>query len=561
MWVSYRRLIVLVGFFILIFAGLLLQLIYLQIIEAGNLAKKAVRQRTSELVLDDGRGDILDRSGLPLTGAEKKQVLVVFPSFLEVDNDHHSILTALSDVKEPGSTEHTEPFIAAGNIDYDRLVEKQIPGLLIAEKYDRYSNEVWASHLLGHLGPRDREGKIGLEYVFNEKLSPERPNSLAAIVDGKNRLIEGIGYRYRSDTRRYGPSNLILSVDLEIQKIMEEVMDNRMVQGAAVVMDPHQGDILAMASRPNYNPDEISSYLNFQNDYQEYLSLDPFINRAILSYSPGSIFKLVVAAAALETNTVSLFENFTCPGYIEVGSDTFRCSNHAGHGEITFAEGFAYSCNTVFIETALKLGRETLYKYAMKLGLGQKTGVPLGSKREGGEVPGFITSPQEMPFLGDLALMALGQGAMEATPLQVARLTSIIAGGGSNVYPRLVQSINTRQGDELQRFPAPRLTDQLLSPSVVQQLKFMMMGVTTYGTGQEAFSENFPVGGKTGTAETGRMINGRDETYSWFTGIAPINSSPQVVITVFIEKAIDDTIAAAVFQEISKNIMKSLDRE
>ncbi|NLC11659.1 MAG: penicillin-binding protein 2, partial [Firmicutes bacterium] len=449
--------------------------------------------------------------------------------------------------------------IATSNIDSDyleKIAQNNLPGIVFAERHNRYAEGVWGSHLLGHLSPMDQDGKVGLEYVFNDELSPERPNVLAAVVDGKGRLISGIGYRYRKDKSSYGPYNIVLTIDLEMQKIVERVMDQRILQGAVVVIDPYQGDILAMASRPNYNPEQVSTYLNHQEEYQDFLVLKPLLNRALLSYPPGSIFKLVVAAAALETNAVSLFDTFSCPGYFELGNDIFRCSNPNGHGEITFAEGFAYSCNTVFIKVAMQMGRETIYHYAKLLGLGQKTGVPLGSKQEGGEAEGFVPSPQEMPFLGDLALTAIGQGKVEMTPLQVARLTGIIAGGGKELHPRLVQAITTRQGYEVRKFNSPRKRSQILSPSVVQQLKYMMLGVTSYGTGQDAFLEDFIAGGKTGTAETGRIVNGSEETYSWFTGIVPLDS-PGVVITVFIEKPIQGS-AASVFQEISQGVIEIL---
>jgi penicillin-binding protein 2 len=537
----------------LLFLFLCGRLGYIQLLKNNKLAGEAVRQRAQTILLNYNRGDILDRHGISLLGGEEEKLLVVFPDLLKKDNME---VTEIVSRYFPQAVATGSPFIALRGIDAQEektFKDLQTPGLLIAPSRKRYGHQALATHVTGHIGPHDGEGKVGLELTFNGALK-SAPTVLAAVVDNKNNLVEGLGYRLWENREPHKPFDLVLTIDYQIQKKIEEVMDARMVKGAVVVMAPPTGDIFAMASRPNYLQAELSHYLNDVEQQGDFLGSQPFINRSILSYPPGSVFKIVVAAAALDSGKARLNRKFYCPGYIQVGEQIFHCQ-HGPHGVLTLAEAFAHSCNAAFIELALDLGKETICQYADALGLGRETGIPLGSADQGGEVKGCIPRPEEMPFLGDLALAAIGQGQVEATPLQVARLTAALANGGYLVEPRLVKAIQSRQGTVFTKF-SPAAPRKVLKELTVNKLRYMMLGVVEYGTGKAAGGSTLILGGKTGTAETKRYVNGKPQVYSWFTGCVPLENC-QAVVTVFIEEPLQGS-AAETFKEIAQVIVAFL---
>ncbi len=549
-----QRILLLALFSALLFLLLLGRLSYIQLLKNSKLAGEAVQQRALTILLNYNRGDILDRNGISLLAGKEEKLLVVFPALLKKDDAE---VTELVSAYLPQAAAAGSPFIARRDLDeQEENMLKELPtaGLLVVPSWQRYGPAALATHVTGHIGPADGEGKVGLELTFNDVLQNAPPTVLAAVVDNKNNLVDGLGYRLWENKEVHKPFNLVLTIDYHIQKKVEEVMDARIVKGAVVVMDPLNGDILAMASRPNYLQAELSRYLNDVERQEDFLDSQPFINRSILSYPPGSVFKIVVAAAALDSGKARLNQKFYCPGYIQVGEQVFHCQ-HGPHGVLTLAEAFAHSCNVAFIELALDLGKETIYEYASTLGLGRETGIPLGSADQGGEVKGAIPRPEEMPYWGDLALTAIGQGQVEATPLQIACLTAAVANGGSLVKPRLVKAIQTRQGLLLNKY-SPVSPREVLKTLTVNKLRYMMLGVVEYGTGSTAACSTLTLGGKTGTAETKRYLQGKPLVYAWFTGCVPLENC-QAVVTVLIEESRQGSAAAA-FKEIAQAVVPFL---
>lgn len=541
-------LLLLFSLLLVIIAG---RLALIQLLQGKRYAQEAVKQRAQLVVLNHNRGDILDRHGDSLLGGEKKKVLAIFPSLLNrcKSNIKDELMSAI-----PQAGAASAPFIALENLssaeaEYFRKYHDS--GLIVTTVYHRYGREALANHLVGHIGPDDGEGKVGLEKYFNNELQGY-PHTLAAMMDGKKRLIKGLGFRFWQDEQKGAPSDLILTIDSRIQQQVEAVMDREIHQGAVVVMDPHTGHVLAMASRPNYYQADLSTILNNREKYKHYLDAKPFINRGLLSYPPASIFKIVVAAAAFEAGGYNLFHRFSCPGHIHIGDRTFHCSLGQPHGDLDLGEAFAQSCNTVFIQLALELGKDTLYAYAKKMGLGEKTGLLPGSAKFDEESSGLLPLPTEMAYLGELALMALGQGNLEATPLQLARLTAIVANGGYLVEPRLVIGLRD-EGGRMSPFRTFSSPNNVISPLAANQLRYLMLKVVDQGTGKKAQSEKMIIGGKTGTAETGQKdFRGNPQYYSWFSGIMPLQDS-RAVITVFIEEP-QGKSAAVVFKDIAETI-------
>jgi cell division protein FtsI/penicillin-binding protein 2 len=304
-----------------------------------------------------------------------------------------------------------------------------------------------------------------------------------------------------------------------------------------------------MASRPNFDANNLSDYLQ--------LDAAPLLNRAISAYQPGSVFKLVVAAAALETKLTHPDEVFYDPGYIDVNKLRFKGWDfeRGGRGRITFTDAMAYSSNPVLIQVGLKLGPEKVCEYARKLGFGERTNIELN-----GENAGNLPEPDDL-YPGDLANLAIGQGKLEATPLQIASLVATIVNDGVKIKPFVVSKLTKADGTVIKNYPISRGI-RVLSRSTAVELRRMMEAVTTQGTGQAAFVDGFGAAGKTGSAETGRLdVNGKSISHAWFVGYAPIET-PQFIIAVFVEEGMSGgDVAAPIFAEIANAILLSRDSQ
>ncbi|MPM83842.1 Stage V sporulation protein D [bioreactor metagenome] len=271
------------------------------------------------------------------------------------------------------------------------------------------------------------------------------------------------------------------------------------------------------------------------------------------AYQPGSVFKLVVAAAALENEIVKPTDKFFDPGYIDINNLRFKGWDfeRGGRGHITFAEAMAYSSNPVFIEVGLKIGAKKLIGFADKLGFGHRTKLDFD-----GESDGNLPDPDNI-YPGELANFSIGQGAFEATPLQIVSLVSTIANDGIKVDPYIVSKLTLQDGTIVNTYSASRGM-RVLSRKTALELRNMMTTVTQFGTGQEAYVSTVGSAGKTGSAETGHMDkNGQGINHAWFAGYAPLDN-PQYAIVVFVEEGMSGgDIAAPIFREITEGIINS----
>ncbi len=568
-----RRKRIMVYFLVLLFcfSFLALKLFKIQIIEGEKYASQAVKQRSHQYVLDTGRGDILDRDGVSLTDSYRKYVIVAFPVLIEnMENTLKEIqyifkekgegaeVVSINDNK--GSSGERAVKIASGikSSTASYIRGKNLPGILVAREKVRYGPHSLASHLVGYVGNigekelweksakgytlTDEIGISGIERMFEEELRSQQPETLSIVLDACNRFISGLGYRYRqaNSNKDTGALNVKLTLDSNIQQEVERIMDRTIEKGAVVVMEPGSGDILAMGSRPRLDQTNL---MWEDND---------FINRCMQNYYPGSIFKIIVAAAALEKEKYDLTNIFNCAGHIEIGADKKHCFQGVSHGEITFRDAMAYSCNTTFIEVGLNLGRQVIIDYAEKFGIGTKTGLYPPHLREWETKTGYLPSVEEMPYQGHLANVVLGQDRLQATPLQVAQMFSIIANNGRLVEPRLVMELTDREGGRVKRFATSR-EESVLLPSTVNQLKYMLMAVTSYGTGEEAALDPWITAGKTGTAQTGIIAGEVEKSLSWFAGFTPVDR-PAAVVVVLIEEG-KGSSASHVYSEIMRSIM------
>ncbi|SFL81452.1 peptidoglycan D,D-transpeptidase FtsI family protein [Pelosinus propionicus] len=544
------RIYKLLSFFLLFGSLLIIRLFYLQVIENDNFVLQSLSMRVQEVPIEVARGEIVDRNGLPLTNTAQHYKIAIFPGQIqnvEMVAEQLSELTGISVSNLLSQiTENHRPFKIKSKIDAamgEQINRALIPGVVVVSEKIRYGNPM-AAHVKGYINLADNQGVSGIEGMYDDILRGNQPEYAVALVDAGQQIIPGLGYKRLRLSTHSGPSNVVLTIDKQIQKTIENIVDKHGVKGAVVVLRPTTGEILAMASRPNFNANHLEEYLN--------QSSAPLLNRAISPYQPGSVFKLVTAAAALEKENIQPDDLFFDPGYIEVDHLRFNGWDYdkGGRGQITFKEALAYSSNPIFIEVGLKIGAESLLSYAQKFGFGHKTSGDFNDEAEG------YLPPSDNLYSGELANLAIGQGTLEATPLQIASLVATIANDGIKVAPYVISKLTNADGIVIKTYDTPPGI-RVLSSKTALQIQDMMMGVTRYGTGQAAYVEGIGSAGKTGSAETGRKnSNGQSINHAWFAGYAPIKI-PQYAVVVFVEEGMSGSdIAAPLFYEIIKEITK-----
>lgn len=500
---------------------LVCRLFYWQIVRGPALGQEAARQWLAQLPTDVPRGRILDAHLTPLTDPRQQRAVVALPALVR---DRAGTADALS--RLTGVSRDTISARLASDAPAVRLVSG-----LTAEA----AAKVEAAHLTGVL-------------VMTERVR-YGPNALAPHVIGyvnyANRGVCGIEQQFDAELRggQEGMADVVLTIDAGIQRVVEDAVRASLRKGAVVVLDAASGDVLAMASAPSFSQRQPEDALQATDS--------PFINRALggLGYPPGSTFKLVTAAAALERGLVAPDETFECKGSIKVGALTFRCHAYerGGHGALTMREAIAQSCNVAFIEIAQRVGPQALLEMANRLGLGRPTGI--GTP---GECAGNLPKAGGLSA-GDLANLALGQGQVLATPLQIAHMMTIIANGGIDPGVRLVRELRDGNGLVLRRFPQAE-PKRVLDAAVAAELQAALAAATDHGTASPALVPGFGSAGKTGSAET--TIGGRDAVDAWFVGYAP-RLSPKYVICVLAEEGVSGGQSAApVFREIMLKILK-----
>ncbi len=552
---SSRRIYQLVLFFLVFSSLMILRLFYLQVINGTQLALEGLSIRVQELPVDVARGEILDRNHIPLTNTSQQYSIVVFPGQIE-----NKTATAFSKIENIVNL--PPPSLAAGLrrlntneypfrlVDVESGTAKQIndmklPGIVAVAEKVRYGHGSLAAHVVGYINSADNRGVSGIESMYDTLLRGSQPEYVAAIVDAGQQLIPGLGYKRMKLATGTRETNVVLTIDKQIQQSVEDIMNRTVLKGAVVVMRPSSGEILAMASRPAFDANNLSQYLE-QNS-------SPLLNRAVSSYQPGSVFKLVVAAAALENKTVKMDEVFFDPGYIDVNNIRFQGWDYeqAPKGHLTITEAMAHSSNPVFIQIALHLGAEKLITMAQKLGFGSRTKLDFF-----GESEGNLPEADQL-YPGDLANLAIGQGFCEATPVQLAQTVATIVNDGIKVEPYIVSELTSQEGLTVKNFHDANPRVRVMSRQTAERVRGMMGAVTQYGTGQAAYVDGFGSAGKTGSAETGRTnTTGQGINHAWFAGFTPLKK-PEYVIVVFVEEGMSGSnVAAPIFREIATAIVK-----
>ncbi len=552
-------------FLILMF--LIGRLVYLMVFCSEYYGAVAEDLHERERDIKAARGKIIDATGTVLATNQSVCTISVIHSQIE---DPEAVIALL--VKELGLSEETvrkrvEKVSSIERVKTnvtkevgDRIREAGLAGVKVDEDYKRYyPYDTLASKVIGFTGG-DNQGILGLEVKYDEYLQGES-GKILTLTDARGIEIENAG------ETRLEPVNgcdLHISLDYNIQMYCEQAAQKaylaKQAQSVSVlVMNPKNGEMMAMVNYPEFHLNEpfelIDTSGTEQTPEEEQNLLNQMWRNQCISdtYEPGSTFKIITAAAALEEGVVSLEDNFNCPGYRIVEDRKIRCHKTGGHGSETFVDGIKNSCNPVFIEVGLRLGAKNFYQYFKQFGLLSKTNIDLPGEA--------ATIMHKLDNIGqvELATISFGQ-SFQITPVQLATTVSSIINGGTRVTPHFGVKVTDESGKVVETFSYPAYTD-ICSEETSEKMRFLLEKVVSEGGGNKAAIEGFEIGGKTATSQT---LPRSDHQYiSSFLGFAPA-SDPEILVLVIINRPqgvyYGGTIAAPVAKEIFENVLPYLDK-
>ena len=627
-----KKLNLLLAMIVLIFAVLLGRLAYLQLWQTEKFNLESQSNRIRLITVPAARGEIKDRYGKVI--GRSKPAFTVSLALLDLKNeDQEAVFTRLAKilqipvedirtaVKQQPLKYELVRIMTDVPLDIVTKIEEQrmdLPGVIIEIEPLRYYPEGdFLAHVLGYARqtgdekyvksmmekypeeqykPGDRFGMAGLERWFEPELHG-LDGARQVEVDRRMRPVRDLGIK-----EPIPGNDLILTIDRDLQKVAEESLDRTMAQiqaefpnakaGAVVVIDVRNGEVLAMASKPSYDPNRFNKPIppeEWNQKFSDLLPNPPLLNRAIRPYPPGSTFKMVTGTAALESKRWDEHRKIFDPGYYPLGSKKFKCWLTSGHGTVDLRRAIQVSCNTYFITAGLAASNVEIARIAQEFGLGEKTGITLPGESSG-TVPTAEwkkatntsilkwryetiysgiekkynariaqASPEEKARLEkakanelkwaradferelawntrwqafDTANMSIGQGANNYTPLQLANYTAAIANGGIRYKPTLVKKIVSPHGQVLQEFKPEILHKVDVSPKTLQLIREGMLAVTQPGGTAAGRFLNFPVkvAGKTGTAQ----VFGKDNN-GLFVGFAPYDK-PEIAVAAIVEQ-------------------------
>ncbi len=547
----------------LLLLGLIGRLTYLMVFRSEYYLKKAQALHEREREIKAPRGKIYDRNGVLIAGNKAVCSISVIHAQITDPEAIVSVLSKHLELDEESVREKVEKNSIRekikSNVDKataDAIREYNLDGVMIDEDYKRtYFFDDLASKVIGFTGG-DNQGIVGLEVQYESYLK--------GIAGSINTLTTAHGYEIKNAAEtRVEPiagKNLYISLDVNIQKYVEQAATkvkkaknaNRV---SMIVMNPQNGEILAMVNVPEYNLNEpftlnTESSENLTSEaYQDALNQmwrNPCISD---TYEPGSTYKIITATAALEENVVSEMDSFSCPGFKIVEDRRIRCHKAGGHGIETFREGIMNSCNPVFMEVGARVGATKMYENYQKLGLFEKTGVDLPGEA------GSIMHKLDNIGAVELATMSFGQ-SIQITPLQLLRAASAVINGGTLVTPHFGMYTTDEEGNVLDTF-SYETKENAIRKETSDAMKDFLESVVSEGSGKNAKIEGYRIGGKTATSE--KLPRSENKYISSFLGFVPADN-PQLIALVLIDEPegiyYGGTIAAPVVKEVYENILE-----
>lgn len=557
-----KKLLVLVLIFLSLLGVLTGRLVWLMIFQSEFYGQRAEDLHERERSIKAARGEILDRNGVVLASSQSVCTISVIHAQIEDEEAVIDMLSRELDLSEDTVRARVEKVSSIERIRTnvsketgDAILAYDLAGVKVDVDYKRwYPYDELLSRVLGFTGS-DNQGILGLEVLYDDYLAGT-PGKILTLTDASGIEVEAAGERRQEPV---DGDNLVTSLDYNIQcyvqQAAETVMEEKQAEAVSIIlMDPQNGEILAMANVPEYNLNdpftlntETSGSLT-EEEEQELLNQmwrNPSVSD---TYEPGSIFKIITTAAALEEDLVSLDESFYCPGYKLVEDRRIRCHKVAGHGSETFTEAIMNSCNPVFIELGLRLGADTFYDYFEQFGLLEKTGVDLP-----GEAASIMHARDAIGQV-ELATISFGQ-SFQITPIQLITTVSSLINGGTRVTPHFGLRVEDENGEIVETFSWDT-TEDLVDDETSETLQFLLEKVVSEGTGINGAVEGYSVGGKTATSQT--LPRSENKYISSFLAFAPADD-PQVIGLVVIYDPqgtyYGGTIAAPVMQEIFEDVL------
>lgn len=544
-----NRIRIIMLLFFIVFILVLIKIFYIQVIEYKKINTLANDLWSRNLPVQADRGRILDRNGKVIVDNKTTAALVVVPNQIR---DKEYAANKISEILNVDYEEIYEHLIKKTSIERihpegrgldsdtaDKINDLCIDGVYLLKESKRdYLYGELLSHVIGYTGI-DNQGLSGLELKYNKELTGEN-GSIKYYSDGKgNRL--SLSEKYSSPT---SGEDIKLTIDLDIQLTLENelniAMEKYNAEGAiGIVMDPNTAEVLAMSSKPSFDP---ANYKNYSEE---------IINRNLAiwqNFEPGSTFKIVTLAAAINENKVNLFEeHYYDTGGIKVENATLHCWKRKGHGDETFLQVVENSCNPGFVVLGQRLGTETLFEYITKLGFGKKTGIDLN-----GEATGILFKLDKVGPV-ELATTAFGQG-VSVTAIQQVSSVSAIINGGTYYTPYIVKKVGDKE------YSPTIKSENIVTKETSELVRYALESVVANGSGRNAYIENYRIGGKTGTAQkVGANGQYMDGNYILsFIGFMPADN-PQYVVYIALDHpqgvtqyggVVAAPIAKAVFKEI-----------
>lgn len=548
---------------IIILILIILSFFRIQVLRHSYYKELSLKNITKKIEFFAPRGLLVDRNGKIIVDNKNILSISLKREFIDKKEEVYGKLSKIvsldrnyidKEIERKKSLPHFVPVLLKKGINFEKLslIEARKTDFseisIIAEPVRYYPYEGIASHVLGYVGALSRDdafvhedlnpastiGKTGIEKFYDSLLRGEN-GWIEYIVDSKGKIIK----KKRSKLYKNGNS-LKLTLDISLQKFVEEQLKGE--RGAAVVMNARDGGILALASSPSFNLTLFTPHLLTEDWILLSESTEkPLMNRAIQGlYSPGSVFKIVLALAGMQEGIIKPDDTIFCSGHINVGNEIYRCWKGGGHGYTNLYRAIVESCNVYFYTLGRKLGPEKIKKYAILLGLGELTGIDISE-----EIRGIVPDPQwkeeirkESWYQGDTVILSIGQGYILLTPIQVANLILTVANDGVKKTPHILEGFydSERRFHRVEWELKNRETG--IKNELFEILKRCMWGVVNDGgTGRATQIQGLDVCGKTGTVEVvsrGRLSSLKP--HAWFAGFAPMKN-PEIVVTVLLENA------------------------
>jgi penicillin-binding protein 2 len=495
-----------------------------------DYAARAASQSSTTLRLAARRGNFYDCDGKPLTGLENTWYALCVPG-----EKNYAMLYDLVPATQQSLLYQKRNYAAPFLLEVTRDLSTE--GVFSVAEPRRYCTVPLCQHLIGYLDG-EGHGVAGLEAAFDTLLTGANAQDvIECTTNAQGQLVGGSTPTLTLAADGGAGQGVQLTISRAVQRAAEAVAAEKMTTGCILVLDTATAQVRASVSVPGYDPENVSKSIAAADT--------SLLNRALCAYAVGSVFKPVLAAAALENGCANL--TYTCVGALQLGDQVYHCASGVAHGEIGLEEALQKSCNGYFITLGQALGAETVREYAARFGFGQAVWLADGLRAAAGQLP----TAESLTEKGDFANLCFGQGELLATPVQLAGMMNAIAAGGVYRTPTFVEGVVDEVSGELTETLAHPSRRRVIKAETAAALRNMLASVVTEGTGREAAPEQGTAGGKTGTAQTGQYsADGTEKKNLWFAGFYPADA-PRYTIVVLQDAQTDAAYSsAAIFSAV-----------